>query len=69
MGFALGYLSHLLLDALTVKGIWLASPGGRRLAFPLVREGRVPEPLVSLLITLALLPALVAPLLAAAIPW
>ncbi|MDP9474357.1 MAG: metal-dependent hydrolase [Actinomycetota bacterium] len=69
VSFALGYLSHLLLDALTVKGIWLLSPGGRRLAFPLVRQGRVPEPLVSLLITLALLPVLVAPLLAAAVPW
>ena len=69
VGFALGYLSHLLLDALTTKGIWLSSPGGRRLAFPLVKEGRVPEPLVSLLITLALLPALVLPLLTAAVPW
>lgn len=69
VGFALGYLSHLLLDALTTKGIWLARPGGRRLAFALVEEGRVPEPLVSLLITLALLPALVLPLLTAAVQW
>ena len=69
VGFALGYLSHLLLDALTVKGIWLMSPGGCRLAFPLVKEGRVPEPLVSVLVTLALLPVLVVPLLTAAVPW
>lgn len=69
VGAALGYVSHLLLDGLTTKGIWLMSPGGRRIGAPLVKKGRVPEPLVLLVITLALLPVLVIPLVNQAAPW
>ena len=69
VGGALGYLSHLLFDAFTTKGIWLMQPGGRRLVVPLVTKGRLPEPLVLVGITLALVPTLVTPVLFSVIPW
>lgn len=68
VGGALGYLSHLFLDSLTTKGVWLLWPGGRRLGFPLVKQGGLPEPLVLVGIALALLPTLVVPLLSNAVP-
>lgn len=68
VGAAVGYLSHLALDTLTAKGIWLTRPGGRRLGVPLVKHGRLPEPLVLGAITLALIPAVVLPLLPGVIP-
>ena len=67
-GSALGYLSHLFLDVLTTKGIWLFRPGGRRLAIPLVKKGRIPEPAVLYGLALALMPALLLPLLTSAVP-
>ena len=37
-GLGLGYLSHLLLDALTPAGIWLVLPGGPRLRVPVISK-------------------------------
>ncbi|MGF1473179.1 MAG: metal-dependent hydrolase [Rubrobacteraceae bacterium] len=63
VGATLGYLSHLLLDLFTTKGIWLLRPGGLRLALPVVRKGGLPEPLVLITFAFALIPTLVIPLL------
>lgn len=68
VGATLGYLSHLLLDALTTKGIWLTRPQGRRVGVALVRHGRLPEPLVLIALTLLLIPAVALPLLSAVVP-
>lgn len=46
LGFGLGYLSHLALDAATFSGIWLAVPGGAKLRVPkkvAVRTGGLRE--------------------------
>lgn len=56
IGFALGYLSHLLLDASTIHGIWLAVPGGRKIKPPYkyaVRTGGLRELAVTILMVAA----------------
>ena len=63
VGVALGYLSHLFLDFFTTKGIWLLRPKGVRLALPVVRRGRLPEPLVLVTFAFALVPTLIIPVL------
>lgn len=48
LGAALGYLSHLLLDALTPAGVWILLPGGPRLCLPIVRKvGNATESLIN----------------------
>lgn len=48
LGAALGYLSHLLLDALTPAGVWILLPGGPRLCLPVVRKvGNATESLIN----------------------
>lgn len=45
-GAAVGYLSHLILDAMTVKGIWLGMPRGKRIGLPkkkAIRTGGLAE--------------------------
>lgn len=55
VGAAVGYLSHLLLDALTPKRIPLLVGGSPRFGFPLVNSKRYPflEPLAALSLTVA----------------
>jgi membrane-bound metal-dependent hydrolase YbcI (DUF457 family) len=55
LGGASGYLSHLLLDSLTPKRVWLLLPGGRRVGWGGIRAGSSRE--------FGLLLLLVAPLL------
>lgn len=38
IGLAIGYFSHLLLDALTPAGVWILLPGGPRFSLPLVSK-------------------------------
>lgn len=46
LGLAVGYLSHLALDAITTAGIPLFLPGGPRLSLGLVRTGKLGEQVV-----------------------
>lgn len=68
-GVAIGYLSHLALDAMTVSGIWLRVPRGKRVGLPkkkAVRTGSLTELLVwfvMVIITVGLGVAVFAPAL------
>lgn len=54
VGGAAGYVSHLLLDSLTGKRIWLLLPGGPRFGLPVFTTGGLGEALL-LMVLLALL--------------
>lgn len=51
VGGAVGYISHLLLDSLTGKRIWLLFPGGPRFGLPLFITGEFGETLFGLVIS------------------
>lgn len=71
-GAAIGYLTHLALDASTKSGIWLLLPKDKRIGLPrkyAVRTGSLTELLISggmALVTLALAVAVFAPALGGA---
>lgn len=54
VGGAAGYVSHLLLDSLTGKRIWLLFPGGPRFGLPVFNTGGLGEALF-LVVLVALL--------------
>lgn len=50
VGGAAGYVSHLLLDSMTGKRIWLLFPGGPRFGLPVLNTGGLGEWLFLLLL-------------------
>lgn len=52
--FSLGYLSHILLDTLTVNGVKLFYPYYRSYGFRLIRTGATAEKVINALFTVAL---------------